>query len=72
MAEFASLTTTGQASRKIYDCQTQWNQHIDLVLEEGGPVNADQIVNNAYDFAGKTRDYFKEVLNRKSSKLSSL
>ncbi len=66
MAEFASLAAVGKADRKVYDCQNQWKQRVKLVMSEGGPVKGDEAVNNAYDYAGKVRDYFKNELNRSS------
>lgn len=66
MAEYVSLAAVGQAAREVYDCQNQWVQRVKLARKEGGPVSPDEAVNNAYDYAGKVRDYFKNELNRNS------
>ncbi len=64
--EFVSLAAAGQAARKVYDCQNKWVQRVQLARKEGDQVSSDEAVNNAYDFAGKVRDYFKNELNRNS------
>jgi Zn-dependent metalloprotease len=66
MDEFASLTSVGKAAREVYDCQGKWLKRVALVREEGGPVVQDEAVNNAYDYAGTVRDFFKKELNRSS------
>jgi Zn-dependent metalloprotease len=68
MEIFAGITAVppGTASRQVYDCQNQWNQRVKLVRSEGDPVTADDSVTHAYDFAGKVRQYYKQVLNRNS------
>jgi len=68
LGTLAGVTTTpaGTASRQVYDCQTQWEKQIKLVRGEGDPVTVDDSVNHTYDFAGKVRDYYKQVLNRNS------
>ncbi|MHB9072823.1 MAG: M4 family metallopeptidase [Desulfobaccales bacterium] len=68
MGIFAGITTAppGTASREVFDCQTQWNQRVKLVRGEGDAVTADDSVTNAYDFAGRVKEYYKQVLNRNS------
>jgi len=62
----AAKQPSGTASREVYDCQNEWRQRVKLVRGEGGPATADKSVNNAYDFGGITRDYYKNVLGRNS------
>jgi Zn-dependent metalloprotease len=66
MDEFVSLAPVGKSARQVYDCQHQWVQRIKLAESEGGPVTGDESVDTMYDYAGKVRDYFKNVLNRDS------
>jgi Zn-dependent metalloprotease len=66
MDEFMSLAAVGVSTRQVYDCQNQWNQRVKLVREEGRPVTGDETTDNAYDYAGKVREYYKNVLNRNS------
>lgn len=60
------LTTTGNESRLVYDCQQQWTLQVSLARSEGDPVSADNAVNEAYDSTGLVRTYYKNVLNRHS------
>jgi Zn-dependent metalloprotease len=66
MQEFMSLVAAGKAARQIFDCQHQWTQRVKSVREEGGPLTDDQDTNNAYDYAGTVRGYYKEIMNRNS------
>ena len=68
MEKFAGVTTApaGTASRQVYDCQNKWQQRVKLVRGEGDAVTSDAAVNDAYDYSGVVRDYFKGVLNRNS------
>ncbi len=61
MGTFAGIATPGEGPRKVYDCQNQWVQQVDLARDEGGSATADDAVNNAYEFAGKVRDFFREL-----------
>jgi len=56
----------GTAGRTVYDCQHQWALRVKLVRGEGDPVTGDADVDQIYDYAGVTRDYFKSKLNRNS------
>lgn len=56
----------GKGDRAIYDDQNTWNFDVDLVRGEGDPPHAAENVNQAYDHAGATREYYKELHNRDS------
>jgi Zn-dependent metalloprotease len=46
----------------VYDCQHQWVQRVgDPVRTEGDPDTIDDAVNNAYEFIGKVRDFFRTL-----------
>lgn len=62
----APAVTTQPGLRKVYDSGNTWAQRVALVREESDPATADDDVTNAYEFAGKVRDYFMEFLNRNS------
>lgn len=66
MAEFASLTPVGRAGKTVYDCQHTWVQRVKQVRKEGGPLTGDDSADNAYDFAGDVKEYYKTGLNRDS------
>lgn len=66
MHEFMSLTAVGTSARQVYDCQHQWKQRVKLVREEGRPPTGDEDADKAYDYAGKVREYYKDMLNRNS------
>ncbi len=71
MSEFVSLASVGKADRYVYDCQHQWdvcleNDNAKPVRKEGGSVSPDESVNNAYDYAGDVREYYKNKLGRSS------
>jgi len=61
MDVFAEIATPGEGPRKVYDCQHQWVQRVDPVRSEGDGDTADDAANNAYKFAGKVRDFFREL-----------
>lgn len=66
MDEFMSLAAVGTSARQVYDCQEQWQQKVKLVREESRPQTGDPDADNAYDYAGKVREFYKEVMNRNS------
>lgn len=65
MAAFAGIATPGEGPRKVYDCQHQWVKRVDLARAEGDAATADDALNNAYDYAGNVRDFFR-MLDRNS------
>ncbi|HEX3593929.1 MAG TPA: M4 family metallopeptidase [Polyangiaceae bacterium] len=66
MMMFANVT--GEKRRTIYDCGHKQNSppRGRLVLSEGGAPTKDDSVNQAYDSAGTTYDFYRTVLNRNS------
>lgn len=66
MATFTAAPKAGGAKRQVYDCKRTWLQRVNLVRSEGAPASGDDAVNDAYNYAGKVRDYFKKVLGRNS------
>lgn len=56
----------GQSDRQIYDCEGQWALDVTLVRGEGDQPAALKSANAAYENAGATREFYKEVLNRRS------
>ncbi|WAK00482.1 M4 family metallopeptidase [Methylobacter sp. YRD-M1] len=64
--EFMSLAPVGTSSREVYDSQNEWRQRVKMAREEGDSTTDDKDANNAYDYAGMVRDYYKEVLKRNS------
>ena len=56
-----------KADREIYDDQNTWNFDVSLARSEGGPPHADQGVNQAYDGAGATSEFFRQILNREGA-----
>lgn len=56
----------GAPPRKVYDCQFKWQKRVELARSEGDPATGDNEERDAYESAGKVRDYFGEVLNRNS------
>ena len=63
------LTPAGQKRRNVYDAKNSSDFAAlpgTLVREEGDPPTNDIAVNEAYDGAGATYDFFKEVYNRNS------
>ena len=61
MAFFAGLATSGEGPRKVYDCQNQWVQQVNLVRGESDAATSDDAVNNAFEFAGTVRDFFRNL-----------
>jgi Zn-dependent metalloprotease len=61
MEVFAGIATPGEGPRKVYDCQHQWVQRVDLVRSEGNPATGDDAVDNAYEYAGTVREYFRKL-----------
>jgi Zn-dependent metalloprotease len=61
-----AVPTAAMGSRYVYDSGNTNNLKVKLVRSEGQPPAADTDVNNTYDFAGVTRDFYKTKLNRNS------
>lgn len=53
-------------NRAVYDCQHGTNLPGLLVRREGDPPVADPAVNEAYDGAGLTYDFYNQIFNRNS------
>ena len=66
MKKLTGMAPVASASRMVYDSQHLWEQRVNLVRSEGEPVTADDDVNKIYDYAGITRDFFKNFLGRNS------
>src|SRR5260370_8419909 len=56
----------GTLRRTIYDEQSRQNLPGTLVRGEGDPATGDVAVNEAYDYSGKTYDFYNAILNRNS------
>ncbi len=58
----------GKKTRLVYDLQRQGTSHLPgkLVRSEGEGKHKDRSVNEAYDFAGVTYDFFRKVYDRNS------
>lgn len=56
----------GAAARQVFHCENKWQQRVKLVRGEGDAAHADAIVNKVYDFAGVTREYYKNRFHRNS------
>jgi Zn-dependent metalloprotease len=56
----------GEKRRTIYDAATIEKLPGKLVRGEGDPPSSDEAVNEAYDYAGATFDFFFEILERNS------
>ncbi len=62
MEVFTGITTSGEGPRKVYDCQHQWIQRVgDPIRAEGAPETGDDAVNNAYEFTGNVRNFFRQL-----------
>lgn len=61
-----ATTSTGTKRRTVYDAQTKTILPGKLVRSEGDPKSKDVAVNEAYDGAGKTYDFYKKIFNRNS------
>lgn len=58
---------TGGKHRLVYDAQTRYENILDnLVRQEGQDPVTDEAVNEAYDNAGITYDFYKDVFERNS------
>lgn len=66
VAGFAIAVSRGDAEREVYDCKNTWNQRQNLVRDENGPATGDASADDAFDYAGTVRSYFKDVLGRDS------
>ena len=60
------ITPTGTKRRTVFNAQNSTQLPGVLVRGEGSPASPDVTVNEAYNGAGKTYDFFKQVLNRNS------
>ncbi|MDJ0798832.1 MAG: M4 family metallopeptidase [Calothrix sp. MO_167.B12] len=58
--------SAGEKRRTIYDAQTNQQLPGMLVRTEGDPPVDDEAVNEAYDAAGATYDFFHDILERNS------
>ncbi len=59
-------TPAGVMRRTVFDANHRTTLPGTLVRGEGAPATADVTVNEAYDGAGKTYDFYKKVFNRNS------
>ena len=57
---------TGEKSRTVYDGQNKSTLPGKLVRAEGSKPSTDTAVNQAYDGAGATYDFYREILQRNS------
>lgn len=60
------MAPTGEKRRTIYDAKNRSRLPGKLVRGEGDPPSNDVAVNEAYDGAGATYDFYKEVFERNS------
>jgi Zn-dependent metalloprotease len=58
----------GKKNRLVYDMKNQGSTFLPgkLVRSEGGPKSKDAAVNEAYDYAGATYDFYKKIFSRNS------
>jgi Zn-dependent metalloprotease len=61
-----AATPAGEKRRTVYDAQQRKTLPGKLVRGEGDPAATDAAVNEAYDSAGTTYDFYMEVLHRNS------
>jgi Zn-dependent metalloprotease len=67
LAHFAAVgLATGTKRRTIYDAQRQTNLPGQLVRGEDGPESTDIAVNEAYQYAGNTYDFYMNAYQRNS------
>lgn len=66
MALFAGTAATADALRQVYDCNNEWQQRVELIRSEGGPVSDDDSINEVYEYAGIVRKFLKKKLKRNS------
>ncbi|MYN25710.1 M4 family metallopeptidase [Duganella levis] len=57
---------TGEKRRTVYDAQNKSKLPGKLVREEASKPSTDKAVNQAYDGAGATYDFYREILQRNS------
>lgn len=55
-----------QKVRRVFDCQGTSDLSRQLVMQEGGPLPADVAVQEAYNYAGVTWDFYNSIFNRNS------
>src|SRR5579872_5662133 len=55
-----------QKVRRVFDCQDTSDLSRQLVMQEGGQLPADVAVQEAYDYAGVTWDFYNSIFNRNS------
>ncbi|MBD2021456.1 M4 family metallopeptidase [Leptolyngbya sp. FACHB-36] len=60
------MTPTGEKRRTVYDAKTETQLPGTLVRAEGDPATGDTAVDEAYDGAGATYDFFAEIFERNS------
>jgi len=60
------VAATGEKRRTVYDAQNKSTLPGKLVRSEDGKPSSDTAVNQAFDGAGATYDFFREVLKRNS------
>ncbi|MTV39703.1 M4 family metallopeptidase [Duganella radicis] len=60
------VAATGEKRRTVYDAQHKSSLPGKLVRSEDGKPSTDQAVNQAFDGAGATYDFYREVLKRNS------
>jgi Zn-dependent metalloprotease len=67
VAQFRGLVTpTGEKRRTVYDAKQGQKLPGTIIRSEGGPPSGDPAVDEAYDGAGATYDFFKEIFERTS------
>jgi len=62
----AAVSPTGVKHRLVYDCKSTKQLPGTLMRSEGQPRVADVAVNEAYDYAGDTYDFYAKQFQRKS------
>jgi Zn-dependent metalloprotease len=63
---FITAVPSSQKCRKVYDEHETTDLPGDIVRNEGDPASGDIAVNEAYDGAGATRDFYKDIFDRNS------
>jgi Zn-dependent metalloprotease len=67
LSHFAAVgLATGTKRRTIYDAQNQTNLPGKLIRGEGAPDSSDTAVNEAYQYAGNTYDFYMNAYQRNS------
>lgn len=56
----------GESARHVYDCKGGTKLRLDEVRKEGERSSGDIVIDNAYDYVGVVRDYFKNMFQRNS------